>query len=137
MIFVFFSAQESLNRYSNNGSTPGNLSNVSHFNQVNIPLLSKYRGDDNLNTNNTMTQKYNGHTNNHLNSNLLQYQANVPTYTPSNHLQTTINDDKQRLNNSYQQSTNSNTSMHQTQPESAHDICNAILGQQTDAKRGK
>lgn len=83
-----------------------------------------------------MTQKYNnGHTNNNSNVNSVQYQANVPTYTPSSHLQ--ANDDKQRLNNSYHSSTNTNTSLHQVQPEAAHDICNVILGQQTDAKRGK
>lgn len=109
---------------------------MSHFNQVNIPLLSKFRGDDSLNPNN-MTQKYNGHSNNsNSNTNPIQYQPNVPTYTPSNHLQAN-NDEKQRLNNPYQQSINSEASMHQTQPDMAHDICNALLGQQTDAKRGK
>lgn len=84
-----------------------------------------------------MSQKYNGHSNS--NSNLVnnQYQANVPTYTPSSHLQTANNDsDKHRLTtNSYQQSNTSNT-LHQTQPEITQDICSALLNQQTDAKRG-
>lgn len=106
---------------------------MTHFNQSHVPILSKFRGDEP----NNMTQKYNGHTN--ANSNVVnnQYQATVPTYTPSSHLHTANNDaDKHRLTtNSYQHS-NSSNALHQT-PEITQDICSALLNQQTDAKRGK
>lgn len=82
-----------------------------------------------------MAQKYNGHGNSNTNVSNNPYQ-NVPTYTSSAHLHSN-NDDKQRLANSYQQSNTSNSQVHQSQPELTQDLCNALLNQQTDAKRGK
>lgn len=107
---------------------------MNHCNQSNVPILSKFRGDDNLSgSSNAMTPKYNGHNNSNISNN--PYQSNVPTFTPSSHLHTN-NDDKQRLPNSYQPSNTSNAQLHQS-PEITQDICNALLNQQTDAKRGK
>lgn len=107
---------------------------MNHCNQGNVPILSKFRGDDNLSAS-AMTQKYNGHGNSNSNVNNNPYQSNVPTYTPSAHLHSN-NDDKQRLTNSYQQSNTSNSQVHQSQPELTPDLCSALLNQQTDAKRG-
>lgn len=109
---------------------------MTHYNQTNVPILSRFRTEDNLNATNNMNQKYNGHSNSNTNIANNQYQANVPTYTPSTHLQAN-SDDKQRLNNSYQQNSSSaNSTLQQNQPEITHDICNVLLNQQTDAKRG-
>lgn len=111
---------------------------MNHCNQTNVPILSKFRADENLSAS-TMTQKYNGHGNSNSNLSNNSYQVNVPTFTSSSsaHLHSN-NDDKQRLANSYQQSnTSSNSQVHQSQPELTQDICSAILNQQTDAKRGK
>lgn len=108
---------------------------MNHCNQANVPILSKFRSDDNLSAS-TMVQKYNGHGNSNSNVSNNPYQSNVPTYTPSAHLHAN-NDDKQRLTNSYQQSNTSNSQVHQSQPELTQDLCNALLNQQTDAKRGK
>lgn len=106
---------------------------MNHCNQVNIPpILSKFRADDNLSAN---APKYNGHGNSNANLSNNQYQANLPTYTPSAHLHAN-NDDKQRLTNSFQQTATSNAHMHQSQPEIAQELCNALLNQQNDAKRG-
>lgn len=105
---------------------------MNHCNQVNVPILSKFRSDDNLSA---MTQKYNGHGNSNSNMSNNPYQGNVPAYTPSAHLHSN-NDDKQRLANSYQPSNTTNSQVHQSQPEITQDICNALLNQQTDAKRG-
>lgn len=107
---------------------------MNHCNQVNAPILSKFRGDDNLSAS-TMTQKYNGHGNSNSNLSNSHYQANVPAYMPSAHLQSN-NDEKQRLSNSYQPSNTSNSQLHQSQPEINPDICSALLNQQNDAKRG-
>lgn len=124
--------QDSANRYHNNSSASANVTNMNHCNQPNVPILSKFRGDDNLSAS-TMAHKYNGHGNS--NSNLGHYQSNIPAYTPSAHLHSN-SDDKQRLTNSYQHSNTTNTQLHQSQPEITQDICNALLNQQTDAKRG-
>lgn len=99
---------------------------MNHCNQPNIPILSKFRGDESL-------QKYNGHGNSSSNIGSSHYQPNVP-YTPSSHLHSS-SDDKQRLSNSYQQPNASNLQLHQSQPEITQDICNALLNQQ-DTKRG-
>lgn len=107
---------------------------MNHCNQSNVPILSKFRGDDSLSAS-TMTHKYNGHGNGSSNISNPHYQSNVPSYTPTSHLHSN-SDDKQRLSNSYQQSNTSNTQLHQSQPEITQDICNALLNQQTDAKRG-
>lgn len=103
---------------------------MNHCNQPNIPILSKFRGDDSLSAASAI-QKYNGHGNSSSNIGSSHYQANVP-YTPSSHLHSS-SDDKQRLSNSYQQP--NNLQLHQTQPEITQDICNALLNQQ-DTKRG-
>lgn len=105
---------------------------MNHCNQANVPILSKFRSDDNLST---MTHKYNGHGNSNTNIGNTHYQSNIPAYTPSVHLHAN-SDDKQRLSNAYQQSNTSNTQLHQSQPEISQDICNALLNQQTDTKRG-
>lgn len=99
---------------------------MNHCNQPNIPILSKFRGDESL-------QKYNGHGNSGSNIGSSHYQPNAP-YTPSSHLHSS-SDDKQRLSNSYQQPNASNLQLHQSQPEITQDICNALLNQQ-DTKRG-
>lgn len=106
---------------------------MNHCNQSNVPILSKFRGDDNLSAS-AMTQKYNGHGNSNSNVSTNPYQSNVPAYS-SSHLHSN-NDDKQRLTNSYQQSNTSNSQGHQSQPELTPDLCSALLNQQTDAKRG-
>lgn len=106
---------------------------MNHCNQPNVPILSKFRGDDNLSAS-AMVQKYNGHGNSNSNVSANPYQSNVPAYT-SSHLHSN-NDDKQRLTNSYQQSNTSNSQGHQSQPELTPDLCSALLNQQTDAKRG-
>lgn len=109
---------------------------MNHCNQVNVPpILSKFnRGDDNLSA---TAQKYNGHGNSNANVGNNQYQANIPPYTPSSAHLHASNDDKQRLANSFHQTAASNAQMHQTQPEITQEICNALLNQQNDAKRGK
>lgn len=98
-----------------------------HFNQPHAPILGKFRSDETLNA--SMT-KYNGHTSN---------QYSVP-YTQQSA------EDKQRslaasTSSSYPQSSipsNSAATSQSTQPpEISQDLCNAILQQQNDAKRGK
>lgn len=126
--------QDSPNRYHNNSSASANVTNMNHCNQSNVPILSKFRVDDNLSAS-PMTQKYNGHGNGNSTISNSHYQSNVPAYAPSAHLHSN-SDDKQRLSNSYQPSNTSNTQLHQSQPEITQDICNALLTQQTDAKRG-
>ncbi|XP_055298338.1 zinc finger protein 107-like [Sitodiplosis mosellana] len=125
-------AQDSSNRY-HNSSASSNVPNMNHCNQSNVPILPKFRGDDNLSAS-AMTQKYNGHGNSNSNVSTNPYQPNVPAYTPSAHLHSN-SDEKQRLANSYQQSNTSNSQGHQSQPELTQDLCNALLNQQTDAKR--
>ncbi|XP_031625075.1 transcription factor che-1-like [Contarinia nasturtii] len=121
-------AQDSSNRY-HNGSAASNVSNMNHCTQSNVPILSKFRGDDNLSAN--AMHKYNGHNNSNISNN--PYQSNVPTFTQTAHLHAN-NDDKQRLPNSYQPSNASNAQVHQSS-EITPDICSALLNQQTDAKR--
>lgn len=107
---------------------------MNHCNQPNIPILSKFRGDDSLSA--SAIQKYhNGHGNSSSNIGSSHYQTNMPAYSSSAHLHSS-SDDKQRLqSNSYQQPNASNLQLHHTQPEITQDICNALLNQQ-DTKRG-
>lgn len=127
-----FERQDPSNRY-HTSSASTNVTNMNHCNQTNVP---KFRGDDNLSAS-AMTQKYNGHGNSIPNVSNNPYQANVHNFSSSAHLHSN-GDDKQRLTNSYQQSnTSSNLHIHQSQPELSQEICNALLNQQTDAKRGK
>lgn len=104
---------------------------MNHCNQPNIPILSKFRGDDSLSA--SAIQKYNGHGNSNANISSSHYQTNMPTYTPTSHLHSN-SDDKQRLASSYAQPNPANLQLHQTQPEITQDICNALLNQ--DTKRG-
>lgn len=93
-----------------------------HFSQPHAPLLGKFRPEDTLNTN---INKYNGHNTN---------QYTVP-YTQQS------TDEKQRslTTLSYPQATSLATTVTAAQsqpPEISQDLCNAILQQQNDAKRG-
>lgn len=105
-----------------------------HFNQPHAPILGKFRPDDSMN-------KYNGHGSSGGGSGLggigsNQYSVPYTQQTP---------DEKQRsLAASYPQSssttgsgqgTGTGTGASQT-PEISQDLCNAILQQQNDAKRG-
>lgn len=91
-----------------------------HFNQPHAPILGKFRPDESLNSN---MNKYNGHSN----------QYSVP-YTQQSA------DEKQRsLAATYPQSSLASQSASQSTsqaPEISQDLCNAILQQQNDAKRG-
>lgn len=108
-----------------------------HFNQPHAPILGKFRPDDTMN-------KYNGHNTGSSSggggsslggSN--QYSVPYTQQTP---------DEKQRsLASSYPQSSSATASGQGTgtsggtsqTPEISQDLCNAILQQQNDAKRGK
>lgn len=89
-----------------------------HFNQTHAPILSKFRSDDSsINSN---MNKYNGHTN--------QYTTPYTQQSEDNKRSTT-----------YPQSSVTTTTTAQTTsqpPEISQDLCNAILQQQNDAKRG-
>lgn len=106
--------QDTVNRYHSSNV------NMAHFNQTHPPILGKFRTEDN-NTNNI--NKYNGHTN--------QYSV---AYTQQS---TDIKD--QRTIISYPQTTSTTptiTTQVSQVPEISQDLCNAILQQQTDTKRG-
>lgn len=106
-------AQDTVNRYHSNNI------NMPHFNQPHPPILGKFRGTDDTNLN---MNKYNGHTN--------QYPV---AYTQ----QSDANDNKRILTSYPQTSSSGGGSTAQVQaPEISQDLCNAILQQQNDAKRG-
>lgn len=89
-----------------------------HFNQTHAPILNKFRSDDSINSN---MNKYNSHTN----------QYTTP-YTQQS-------EDNKRSITTYPQSSVTTTTTAQTTsqpPEISQDLCNAILQQQNDAKRG-
>lgn len=87
-----------------------------HFNQTHAPILSKFRSDDPINSN---MNKYNGHAN----------QYTTP-YTQQS-------EDNKRSTNYPQSSVTTTTAQTASQPpEISQDLCNAILQQQNDAKRG-
>lgn len=106
-------SQDTTNRYHTTNV------NMPHFNQTHAPILSKFRSDDSINSN---MNKYNGHTN----------QYTTP-YTQQS-------EDNKRSVTTYPQSSVTTTTTAQTAsqpPEISQDLCNAILQQQNDAKRGE
>lgn len=110
------SAQETVNRYHNS-----NVNMTTHFNQPHPPILSKFRTDE---TNTGNMNKYNGH--------------NINQYTVPYTQQSDTIDNKQRISvtSTYPQTSIAGTSNQVQTPEISQDLCNAILQQQNDAKRG-
>lgn len=126
---VSATTQDSVNRYHTSNV------NMTHFNQPHPPILGKFRGalDDTITSpsNNTSSNmnKYNGHSNQYGVTSYAQQQTTQDTSTSS--------PDKQRLvTSSYPQTSTSLTTTQSAVPEISQDLCNAILQQQNDAKRG-
>lgn len=111
--YTIYHFQDTANRYHSTNV------NMPHFNQSHAPILSKFRSDDSINSN---MNKYNGHAN----------QYTTP-YTQQS-------EDNKRSITTYPQSSATTTTTAQTTsqpPEISQDLCNAILQQQNDAKRGR